>query len=234
MTLDATTLAATGAAAGGATGPAAAANRRDTAEDALATAAGDFETFLTLLTTQMRNQDPLKPLESTEFVAQLAAFSAVEQQIRSNDRLDAIFTLMSEGGDAGLAQWIGKEVQAEARARFDGEEIAMETTPLAGAQNAILVVSDAAGEQVARIEVDPAAASVVWDGRTANGTAPDGLYGFEVAYFSADESLGASPVLIRDRVTEIRLDGEAPVLRLAGGDEIAASAVVAIRDLEDA
>ncbi|MEC9433850.1 MAG: flagellar hook capping FlgD N-terminal domain-containing protein [Pseudomonadota bacterium] len=234
MTLDATSLAATGASAGGASGTAAAGARQDSAEDALATAAGDFETFLTLLTTQMRNQDPLKPLESTEFVAQLAAFSAVEQQIRSNDRLDAIFTLMSEGGEAGLAQWIGKEVQAEARARFDGEEIAMETMPLAGAKRAVLMVSDAAGEPVARIEVDPAATDIVWDGRTANGAAPDGLYGFEVAYFSADESLGSSPGLIRDRVTEIRLGGEAPALRLAGGDEIAASAVVTLRGLEDA
>ena len=49
--------------------------------------AGDFETFLKLLTAQLRNQDPLQPMDSTEFVAQLASFSAVEQQVRANDRL---------------------------------------------------------------------------------------------------------------------------------------------------
>ena len=60
------------------------------AADAANELAGDFETFLSLLTAQLRNQDPLKPMESTEFVAQLASFSAVEQQVRTNDRLDEL------------------------------------------------------------------------------------------------------------------------------------------------
>ena len=59
-------------------------------DQSAAAAAADFETFLSLLTTQLRNQDPLKPLDSTEFVAQLASFSAVEQQINTNAKLDAI------------------------------------------------------------------------------------------------------------------------------------------------
>lgn len=225
MTLDATTLAATSSATSVAT-----AAPQESTEDALATAAGDFETFLSLLTTQMRNQDPLKPLDSTEFVAQLAAFSAVEQQIRGNDRLDAIFSLLSEGGDAGLAQWIGKEVQASARTRFEGEPLSIETTPQAGAERAVLVVTDASGTEVARAEADPAATELSWNGETASGTAPDGLYGFRIEYYSDESHLGGSPGLIRDRVTEIRLGGDAPLLRLAGGDEIAADAVVSIRN----
>lgn len=229
MTLDATTLAATASAAGVAT-PA----PKATAEDALATAAGDFETFLALLTTQMRNQDPLKPLDSTEFVAQLAAFSAVEQQIRSNDRLDAIFGLLSDGGDAGLAQWIGKEVQAAARTRFDGAPLSIETTPQAGADRAVLVVIDANGTEVARGDADPTATELSWSGATASGTAPDGLYGFRIDYYKEDSLLGGSPGLVRDRVTEIRLGGDAPRLRLAGGDEIAVDAVLSVREAVDA
>ena len=58
-------------------------------------AAADYESFLTLLTAQLKNQDPLKPLESTEFVAQLASFSAVEQQVRTNDSLTAIQELLA-------------------------------------------------------------------------------------------------------------------------------------------
>ncbi len=68
------------------TSPAAATAKSET-EKSNTAISGDFETFLKLLTTQMRNQDPLKPMDSTEFVAQLASFSAVEQQIRANDRL---------------------------------------------------------------------------------------------------------------------------------------------------
>lgn len=47
----------------------------------------DFETFLKMLTTQMENQDPLNPVDSAEFAMQLATFSGVEQQIRTNDIL---------------------------------------------------------------------------------------------------------------------------------------------------
>ncbi|SDX16904.1 flagellar basal-body rod modification protein FlgD [Albimonas donghaensis] len=225
MTLDATTLAATTSPTSVAT-PAPQAD----AEDALATAAGDFETFLSLLTTQMRNQDPLKPLDSTEFVAQLASFSAVEQQIRSNDRLDAIFDLLSDGGDTGLAQWIGKEVQAAALARFDGEPLSVETTPVAEAERAVMVVTDADGTEVARINVDPSASLLSWDGATATGEAPEGLYGFKLDYYSEDSHIGEAPGLIRDRVTEIRLGGETPMLRLAGGDEIEAETVLSVRE----
>lgn len=49
---------------------------------------GDFETFLRLLTTQLQNQDPLDPTNSTEFVAQLANFSSVEQQVQTNTKLE--------------------------------------------------------------------------------------------------------------------------------------------------
>ena len=57
----------------------------------------DFTTFLKLLTAQLRNQDPLKPLDSTEFVAQLATFSSVEQQVKTNDTLATIQQLLGGG-----------------------------------------------------------------------------------------------------------------------------------------
>ena len=104
-----------------------------TSTEAAATAVtGDFATFLTLLTTQMRNQDPLKPMDSTEFVAQLASFSAVEQQIRANDRLDGILEVLSGGSPAGLAEWIGRDVRVAAKADFTGEPIEVGVAPAAG------------------------------------------------------------------------------------------------------
>lgn len=72
--------------------------------------ANDFETFLTLLTAQMRNQDPLKPMDSTAFVAQLASFSSVEQQIETNAKLDEILDAFSGSPTTQLTEWIGKEV----------------------------------------------------------------------------------------------------------------------------
>lgn len=55
----------------------------------------EFQTFLQLLTAQMRHQDPLEPLDSTQFVAQLAAFSSVEQQITTNEKLDNLYDFLT-------------------------------------------------------------------------------------------------------------------------------------------
>ena len=197
-------------------------------ESAAATAAGDFETFLSLLTAQMRNQDPLKPVESTEFVAQLASFSAVEQQIRSNDRLDAILAAL--GGDgAGLAEWIGKEVQSAAAVPFDGDPVTLEVEPVKDAERAILVVEDAAGTEVARLPVDPAASSLSWAGETVSGPAAPGAYRFSVEYLGEAELLETRPGRVYAEVVELRLGGNEPLLVLEGGEEISAEDVTAIR-----
>ena len=71
--------------------------------------AADFQTFLTLLTTQMKNQDPLNPTDSTEFVAQLASFSGVEQQVRANEQLEKILSYIDIGRQEGAEVLIGGE-----------------------------------------------------------------------------------------------------------------------------
>ena len=107
----------------------------------------------------MKNQDPLKPMESTEFVAQLATFSGVEQQVRANDRLDAIIEVLG-GGAAGLAEWIGREVRAPGKAAFEGEPVEVGFAPVEGADKAWLVVRNDFDQVVARLPVDPAADTV--------------------------------------------------------------------------
>jgi len=192
--------------------------------------ATDFQTFLTLLTTQLRNQDPLKPMESTEFVAQLASFSTVEQQIRSNDRLDSILEALSGGSPAGLASWIGREVRAPVKAAFDGRPVEVAVAPEPRADAAVLVVTNDFGQEVARRAVDPAASTLAWDGMDASGRSlPHGNYGFEIERFAGEEPLGRSPGSVYDRVTEVRMTDGAPTLRLAGGGEIAVDAIDALR-----
>ncbi|MBL0935920.1 MAG: flagellar hook assembly protein FlgD [Rhizobiaceae bacterium] len=74
-----------------------------------ATSAGsvDYESFLKLLVAQMKNQDPTAPMESTEYVAQLATFSQVEQQVQMNKKLDDILQASALSQASGL---IGREV----------------------------------------------------------------------------------------------------------------------------
>lgn len=207
-----------------------AAAAEETAAGAAAVPGGDFQTFLTLLTTQLQNQDPLKPMESTEFVSQLASFSAVEQQVRTNDRLDEIFAALSGGASAGLADWIGKEVRAPAQANYTGVPIQVETTPLDGADTAVLVVKDDFGKVVAQRAVDAEAERVTWDGKDALGNAlPNGLYSFAVESYAGEELLGTTPGQVYAEVTEVRIEGGEPVLVLKGGGKAKLEDVSAVR-----
>ncbi len=194
-----------------------------------AAAATDFETFLSLLTAQMRNQDPLKPLDSTEFVAQLASFSSVEQQIRSNERLDSILEALTGGGGAGLAEWIGKDVRSSAPAVFDGTPLEVWTDPASGAERALLVVRNGEGDEVARLAASPNAQQLVWAGETASGGAPEGSYSFEVQYLSDDELIETVEGTSFSRVKELRLGADEPMLLLESGAEVGADGVIAVR-----
>ena len=80
-----------------------------------ATAAGnqlakDFDTFLSLLTTQLQNQDPLDPMDSSEFTNQLVAFAGVEQQIQTNKNLEQLQSQLTAARNAAAVEYIGREV----------------------------------------------------------------------------------------------------------------------------
>lgn len=140
-------------------------------DTSLQTANADFETFLTLLTAQLRNQDPLSPLDSTEFIAQLASFSGVEQQIATNERLDNLLS-QSLGGDiASFAGWIGREVSVKDGAfRATGGEVRFKVPESTNAGAIRATVIDEGGVELARLNVSTDASGFAsWDGRDATG-----------------------------------------------------------------
>lgn len=191
---------------------------------------GDFETFLKLLTAQMRNQDPLQPMDSTEFVAQLASFSGVEQQVRANDRLQGILDLLAGGDAAGLASWIGREVQAASKADFTGAPVEVAVTPVEGADGAVLVVKNDFGQEVARIPVAADATGVTWDGSDSRGgTAAEGRYGFTLESYQGETLLGTQTGRVYSEVSEVRLVDGAPVLVVADGSQVAIDEIGGVR-----
>ncbi len=207
-----------------------AASKKAATEDAATATAGDFETFLTLLTTQLRNQDPLKPMDSTEFVAQLASFSQVEQQIRGNERLDSILGALSGGSAAGLAQWIGKEVEVAAKADYSGAPIEVGITPDEEADQAVLVVRNDFDQVVARLPVAAEAGRVSWDGTDQMGTAlAHGRYAFSLESYEGETLLGTSDGRVFTTVSEVRLEDGSPVLVTADGSQVPVDEVAAVR-----
>ena len=83
----------------------------------------DFETFVKMLTTQLKNQDPLDPMDSANFASQLAAFSSVEQQVLTNNHLETIQTHLGSSELLQFTEWIGKFAKVTGPAHFSGTSI---------------------------------------------------------------------------------------------------------------
>lgn len=198
-----------------------------------AEAAADFESFLTLLTAQLRNQDPLSPLESTEFVAQLASFSAVEQQIVTNDRLEILSTQSLDDGIAGLAGWIGKSVYAaDGSVMANGQPITF-TVPDLPSHDRIEMTVYGEGGAVLRAENISAdeLGKAVWDGRNAGGGAISGqTVRIELQAFLEGSVVRTVPAQVDQTVIGIRGTEEGPLLDLNGGGTLSPVAVGGIQD----
>ena len=157
-----------------------------TGDDALASLSGDYTNFLTLLTTQLKNQDPLSPMDATQFTQQLVQFSAVEQQINGNKKLDQLIGLQSTANAYGAVGFVGTTIAADSndiplqdgKAKFD-------YTIEKGGGAATLKILDASGNIVMLKGVDATVGThpVEWDGTDYFGNKlKDGKYTVSVSY----------------------------------------------------
>jgi flagellar basal-body rod modification protein FlgD len=191
----------------------------------------DFDTFLRMLTVQMQNQDPLNPVDSTDYATQLATFSGVEQAVLTNDLLKSLTAQLNSSGLADMAAWVGKEARAAAPAYFDGQPITLSPNPALIADRAEVIVRNEAGEEVQRFDVPINADPVEWAGVGPGGfPMPNGLYSFEVISTANGKVLTQDPVEVYSTVTEVRAQGGQTILILEGGAAIATSQVTALRD----
>ncbi|MEQ8936412.1 MAG: flagellar hook capping FlgD N-terminal domain-containing protein, partial [Amphiplicatus sp.] len=195
---------------------------------AAATAASDFDSFLKLLTAQLRNQDPLSPLDSTQFVEQLASFSSVEQQIETNTLLKELTSGMTQSGLETATLWIGKEVQTPSEtARFSGEPLSFKLPADASGE---IVVRNASKEVIYRHPVESGAGDFVWSGEKTDGTsAAHGDYTVKMEKKGADGVVKTTPVESVANVTEARLIDGAIRLILDNGSIVDPASVTAVR-----
>ena len=171
--------------------PAAAAAARTATEDR----------FLTLLVTQMRNQDPLNPLDNAQVTSQLAQLSTVSGIDRLNETLGTVLASLAALQPVQAAGLVGKPVAVagDALALADGR--ARGGWSLEAAATAVTVtVSDAAGNAVRTIELGARRAGLgtfEWDGRDAGGRVlPDGAYTFSIAATGAGGDVAVRPLAV--------------------------------------
>ncbi|WP_299026855.1 flagellar hook capping FlgD N-terminal domain-containing protein [uncultured Sulfitobacter sp.] len=213
-------------------GAASAVSAAASAPQTKAVLSSDFETFIKMLTTQAEYQDPLEPLDSSEYAAQLAQFSMVEQQVLSNDLLTALANQLGSSTMGQMAGWIGMEGRTTAPVQFDSAPLTVLPTVPPGAQAMELVVYDVQGREVDRGALPVSSDPVLWAGVKQDGQpVPAGLYRFEVeATGSGDINLPATPAATYARIVEVQNVGTEPRVIFAGGAEAPAASISALRE----
>ena len=190
----------------------------------------DFDTFLKMLTTQMKNQDPLNPVDSADYAVQLATFSGVEQQMKTNQLLERLNGQFGVLGMSQLAAWVGQEARAAAPVWMDGDAVTMTYAPDVQADRAVLVVTDAAGKLVSREDVPLSTAPYQWLGGDPKGDPlPAGLYTTSLESYRGEDLLSTTEVESYARILEARGGAKGTTLVLEGGVEVAATKVTALR-----
>jgi len=182
------------------------------------TIAGNFDTFLQLLTTQLQNQNPLDPLDTNQFTQQLVQFSSVEQQLKTNDYLAKLVDASATDRAASAGGYLGATITA------DGS-----TTTLANGQatwnlslnkpatKATINIVNASGETVFTSTQAMAAGSdsYTWDGRTSDGSLVTG--GQYTIKIDATDAAG-QPVTVSSeisgKVDAVDLSGDTPILKI--------------------
>lgn len=191
----------------------------------------DFETFLKMLTTQARYQDPLEPIDSSEYSAQLAQFSMVEQQVKSNDLLTALSTQLGAGGISQVASWIGMDARTDAPSYFSGTPISILIEPNVTADRHEVLVYDASNREIQRVSLNGSAGALEWAGVSSDGTPfPAGRYRFEVESLTEENVISTSAAETYARVVEARQTPAGPILILDGGAEVRPDQILALRE----
>ena len=192
----------------------------------------DFDTFLKMLTAQMQNQDPLNPIDSTDYATQLATFSGVEQSVKTNDLLTAIASQMSVMGMTQLAGWVGMDARAVAPGYFDGENpITVSPNPAVGSDRTTMVVTNAAGTVVDQVSLPVSTDSYSWSGRDASGNPlPTGAYTFTLESYGSDQLLSSDQMEVYVPIVEAQGSTDGTVLVLKSGAEVLTSNITALRD----
>jgi flagellar basal-body rod modification protein FlgD len=139
--------------------------------------------FLKLLVAQISHQDPLKPMDDTAFVAQLAQFSSLEQSISTNSKLDFLALQQRGVANTEMAALVGKSVTVTGdKVTLDGSNLAVPVNfTLGGAAATVAVtIKDSNGNTVRTMQLGAEQAGLVkvtWDGKDNNGTSqPAGTY----------------------------------------------------------
>jgi flagellar basal-body rod modification protein FlgD len=195
----------------------------------------NFQTFLTLLTTQLKNQDPTSPLDPNQFTQQLVQMTGVQQQLISNQLLQQIAD-SSSGGQGVLSGvgLIGKNVTAtDATATLSGGRIPWSYSLGSTASQATLTITNTAGQTVYSANAPSLTAGVhgfTWNGKDSSGNQlPNGgQYTLKISATDANGANVTSQAVITGQATGVAQDASGAATILIGSTAVPLSAVTSV------
>ena len=185
------------------------------------TLAGNFQTFLTLLTTQLKNQNPLDPLDTNQFTAQLVQFAQVEQQLKQNDQLATLVSLQKTAQNTAALEFVGQTVGVDGATTQLSNGSAIWNLSVPKPATGTVTITSATGQTVytGNYALDAGNSPFVWDGKDTTGAQwPDGNYTISVTAQDASGQPVSVPTEIVAVVDSADLTKSPPSLSIAGRD----------------
>jgi flagellar basal-body rod modification protein FlgD len=183
-----------------------------------ASIANNFQTFLTLLTTQLQHQNPLDPLDTNQFTAQLVQFAGIEQQMKQNEQLASLISIEKSAQSTQALVYVGNTVAVDgSKAQFDGSATWNLKAPKD--TNASITITNSAGQTVysGNYSLQQGNASFVWDGKGNDGVQyPKGTYTLSATGKDSSGNSVAISTEVQGVVDSVDLTASPPLLSIGG------------------
>jgi len=184
------------------------------------TLAGNFQTFLTLLTTQLQNQNPLDPLDTNQFTQQLVQFASVEQQLKTNDQLTSLVSLQQTAQSTQALTFVGKTAVVDGSTAALTNGSATWDMSLPKDSNLSVSITNSTGQTVFTGNYAVNAGNnqpFVWDGKGTDGTQwPNGQYRMTATAVDTSGNSVAVSTAIQGVVSSVDLTQTPPLLSING------------------
>jgi flagellar basal-body rod modification protein FlgD len=214
------------------------AGTKSAAERAATALNSDFNNFMKLLTTQLKNQDPTEPMDTNQMTQQLATFASVEQQVATNKNMEALLELLGGSQLDRVVSYIGKNVEGTGGlSELKDNQAYFSYESPGGVKQLIVSVVDKNNKVVFSADGDAAAGrhGLVWDGKNSftGAKMPDGVYQLVVtALDSSGEPVKGAVAYTNGRVTAVESspNGQGAILKL-GNISLSLDNVTTVRDV---
>ena len=181
--------------------------------------ASNFTTFLQLLTTQLKNQNPLDPLDTNQFTQQLVQFAQVEQQMKSNDALSSLVSLEKSAVASTALAYVGATVVVDGSNAQLTNGSATWNMNVTKPSTATITIKDSTGQNAftGTVAVNPGTQTFKWNGFGNDGRAwPDGTYTLTATAMDASNQSVAISTEVQATVDSVDLTQDPPQLSING------------------